>query len=211
MKVLWEVDMQKDFVYTSGALPVNEGKGAGSIISNCKQLVRWAKANDIPILGSVDRHFEDDVELKQFPPHCMDGTEGQEIITELWVDNPVFIERKIDTMGKYVMHSYPELVDLIKITDRKLIFEKQNTDVFTNPNVEYVLEKLNVTEAIVYGVATDICVMDAVRGLLKRGIEVSVVADATEGLNEDAYEHALDEMEELGAKLVTTYGVIEDD
>ena len=52
-----------------------------------------------------------------------------------------------------------------------------------NRNVVKFLDKLRVETAIVYGVATDYCVKDAVVGLLKRGIKVSIVEDAVKGID----------------------------
>ncbi len=206
MKVFWEVDMQRDFVDEDGKLIVPDAR---KIVSNIQKLMAYALKNEIQILGSVDRHFKDDLELKKFPPHCMNGTPGQRVIPELWVDDMLFIPHKVGEMGKYQQMQYPELTDLIKNTPKKILFEKQTTDVFTNPHVEYVLEKLDVTEAVVYGVATDYCVKEAVMGLLKRGIDVSVVLDAIEGINAVAEGQAFHTMKEHGAKLVELSEVLQ--
>lgn len=201
MKVFWEVDMQRDFIFQDGKLPVPNGF---KIVPNLQKLMKYAMKNEIQILGSVDRHFKDDLELKTFPPHCMNGTFTQGVITQLDIKDTLYIPHKIGEMGKFQMMQYPEIIDLIKNAPPKILFEKQTIDVFTNPHVGYVLEKLDVTEAIVYGVATEYCVKEAVLGLLKRGIKTSIVLDAIMGIDYKATETAKLEMRANGANFITT-------
>jgi len=56
----------------------------------------------------------------------------------------------------------------------------------------------------VYGVVTEICVLFAVRGLLKRGGAVTVVQDAVETLRAADSEAAFGEMRAAGASVATT-------
>jgi len=87
-------------------------------------------------------------------------------------------------------------------------FEKQHYDVFTNPEAERVLKQQKVNEAVVYGVATDICVRAAVLGMQARTIQCYVVGDAIRGVFPDKTQQALEEMVNAGAKLVTTKEVL---
>jgi nicotinamidase-related amidase len=61
---------------------------------------------------------------------------------------------------------------------------KKSFDVFTNPNTDSLLARLDPDEAILFGVATDVCNDAAVRGLLARGRRVVFVEDAARGLDE---------------------------
>jgi len=90
-KIFYNVDTQKDFMNSDGALYVPD---AESIKSNLALLTKFAGLlKSIPIIGSVDRHFgteeykEREGELSrwqgQFPDHCMYGTEGELIIDEV--------------------------------------------------------------------------------------------------------------------------------
>ena len=60
---------------------------------------------------------------------------------------------------------------------------KKSFDVFTNPNVEALVEALDPAEVILFGVATDVCDHMAVMGLLGRGRRVAFVEDAARGLD----------------------------
>jgi nicotinamidase-related amidase len=88
-------------------------------------------------------------------------------------------------------------------------FEKQHYDVFTNPEFEKYLENKKVGEAVVYGVATDICVRAAVLGMQKKNVQCYVVEDAIKGIFPDKTKEALEEMLNAGAKFVRTKDVLE--
>jgi nicotinamidase-related amidase len=64
-----------------------------------------------------------------------------------------------------------------------------------------VLAQLNGDSYVVYGVVTEICVLYAVRGLLKLGKPVTVVTDAIETLKAEDSEQALQECRQGGAAL----------
>jgi nicotinamidase/pyrazinamidase len=84
---------------------------------------------------------------------------------------------------------------------QQIIVEKQTVDVFAAPNLGRVVEQLAADRFVVYGVVTEICVLFAVRGLLKMGKPVTVVLDAIETLKAEDSERALDECRRGGALL----------
>jgi nicotinamidase/pyrazinamidase len=89
MRIFYDVDTQNDFMNNNGALYV---PGTEEIKPNLSKLTKYAIANHVPVLGSVDRHFgteeyrERERELKRwggpFPDHCMANTEGELKIPE---------------------------------------------------------------------------------------------------------------------------------
>jgi nicotinamidase-related amidase len=83
----------------------------------------------------------------------------------------------------------------------QIIVEKQTVDVFQTHNLLRIIEQLDPDRFVVYGVVTEICVLYAVRGLLKFGKPVTVVEDATQAL---APTGALDEMRAGGALVSST-------
>lgn len=225
----YKVDVQKDFMYMSGALPVSgvlyrilagekvdlaaEGNGAEQIIPVIASVETYFKNKKTRKAGSVDRHFK--WELKKspeflppakggqgFPEHCMDGTEGQLNISEAQWHKPVYVEHQLPD-EKVRAYTGKELEKIVA-GEGDIVFEKQNYDVFTNPQAEKVLEKLGVKKAFVYGVATDWCVKAAVIGMCKRGIEVYVIKDATYAVNatKTAGAEAFEEMKKSGAKFI---------
>jgi nicotinamidase-related amidase len=88
---------------------------------------------------------------------------------------------------------------------QQVILEKQTLDVFDNPNTGDLLKLVGpVSNIVVYGVVTEICVNLAVQGLQKRGYPVSLVLDATHHLDEAEGKKTLALVERQGARLVTT-------
>ena len=55
-----------------------------------------------------------------------------------------------------------------------------------------------------FGVVTEYCVRCAAKGLLERGRKVAIVKDAIEALDPEAGRLALEELQALGARLITT-------
>lgn len=81
-------------------------------------------------------------------------------------------------------------------------FEKQTSDVFTNPNAEELLKRAGIDKVVVYGVAAEDSVKAAVVGMQERGIQCYVVKDAVAGWNAETTQKALEEMKSKGAELI---------
>ena len=80
-KVLIVVDMQIDFIY--GALGTPEAR---NIVSNVVHKVTEARINSDTVIYTKDIHYDnydEYLESKYVPPHCIHGDAGSEIIPEL--------------------------------------------------------------------------------------------------------------------------------
>ena len=66
------------------------------------------------------------------------------------------------------------------------VFEKQYTDMFRAPDADPLIASLGADEFVVYGVFTEVCVLNAVKGLATRGYKVAVVRDAVHHLDQAA-------------------------
>jgi len=226
MKIFYDVDTQHDFMDKDGALYI---PGAEDIKDSISKLSNYAWDNSIPVIGSVDKHFGTEEykhregEMKKwggpFPDHCMAGTKGQEKIEQtkrFWHPN----EKEME-LSTYIPHDLEEKINKEQIKSaialathypyEGIFFEKQSYDVFSNPAFEAFLKKADVTEAVVYGVATDYCVKAAVLGMQKRGIQCYVVEDAIAAVTPETGKSALEEMVKSGAKLITTEEVLQNE
>lgn len=199
-RIFYDTDTQIDFFNEDGKLYI---PGAKKIKPNLKKLTKYGLENNIKILGSADRHFLDDKELEEFPPHCMDGTLGAERIEETRT-RELRVEYKY-APGKYRKKNY---IGELKDEYPRITIEKQTTDVFSNPHTEKVLRELGVEGVAVYGGATDYCVKDAVLGMLDRDIDVYLIEDAMVGIDEMKSKNALEEMKSKGAVPITTKKVL---
>ena len=189
--VFWEVDTQRDFMLPGGKLYV---PGAEKIIPNVKRLVDAARQGRVFLVSDADFHTPDDPEFRQWPPHCVHGTQGAEIIPEGLADST------------YLIPSQPDAPLPKRLEDfQQIILEKQTLDVFDNPNTEAVLERLDRdAEFVVFGVVTEYCVRCAAAGLLERGRRVALVTDAIETLKPADGQRTLDELTAKGARLIST-------
>jgi nicotinamidase/pyrazinamidase len=185
MKTIFlDIDSQFDFLYPAGALYV---PGAERIAGTISRLNRYAADHAIPVISTVDAHFEDDVEFKTWPHHCVSGAHGQRKAEATLLPRRVVIPNRdcpLEVEGA-----------------QQIIVEKQTIDVFQARNLARIVEKLGGEKFVVYGVVTEICVLWAVRGLLKLGRRVSLVSDAVASLTPQGSADAIEEMLSGGVTL----------
>jgi nicotinamidase/pyrazinamidase len=189
--IFWEVDAQSDFLLPAGRLYV---PGAEKTIPNLKRLVDAARSGRVLLVSDACLHAEDDPEFKTFPPHCVRGTEGANIVPEaLAADHFVVPNDRAFQLPD-------DLLDR-----QQIVIEKQTLNVFDNPLTNEIVNRLpNDAEYFVFGVVTEYCVRLAAKGLLERGRKVSIVGDAIETLDPQDGRQAADELKRLGARFVTT-------
>jgi len=189
--VFWEVDAQLDFMLPGGRLYV---PGAEKLIPNIARLVAGALEAGVFLVSSGDFHPRNDPEFKTFPPHCLRGTAGARIIAE-------GIAKGCRTIPNDASDKLPE--DILR--SPQVLLEKQTLDVFDNPHTSELVERLGPdAEYIVFGVVTEYCVRFAAKGLLERGRKVTIVRDAIETLKPEDGRRSLEELQSLGARLITT-------
>lgn len=78
---------------------------------------------------------------------------------------------------------------------------KQSVDCFTNPRMEALLVEHGITDAVVYGVVTEICVRNAVRGLQERGIRVRLESGAMRELSAESRDLFFEEVRARGGTI----------
>ena len=184
-----DVDTQRDFMLSTGALYV---PGAERIIPKLRRLFDFAKKNEISVLSSADAHVKDDPEFGQFPPHCVQGTEGQRKLDETLLPRPLIFQNKL------VDRNFSEVVR----KHQQIIVEKQSLDLLSNPVAERLLRVLP-PRAIVFGVTTEYCVKIACLGLRRMGIQAAVITDAVRALAPGTEKEALEEMQKAGVEFIT--------
>jgi nicotinamidase/pyrazinamidase len=172
--ILWDVDTQVDFMLPEGRLYV---PGAEETAPAMKRLVEAVRARGLVHVASADDHeltddeISDDPDLvRTYPPHCLRGTRGARKIAETDQEDPVPI----------TLAALPDRY----LEGREFLLLKKSFDVFTNPNTDRLLDRLDPDEILVFGVATDVCDDAAIRAFLERGRKVRFVEDAARGLDE---------------------------
>jgi nicotinamidase/pyrazinamidase len=151
------------------------GPGAERVIPEVAALNRYAGEHGIPLISTMCAHPEDAAEFQVWAPHCIVGTVGQQ----------------------------KPAATLLADRERQIIIEKNDLDMFSNPDVIPLLDRLGIGECFVYGVFTEYCIQCAVMGLLKTGRKVSLVTEATAHLSQVEGERVVREFLAAGGQCVS--------
>ncbi len=203
--ILWNVDTQYDFMRDYGRLYV---RGAEEIENKLERFTKLAEKYNIIVVNTADWHNEKTAEISKnpdfvntFPEHCIENTQGAEFIE---ATNP---------KDAYKIYWDQESFDENEVLkNRNIILYKDKFDVFKGTrHADGIVKLLAPERAIVYGVATNVCVNDAVLGLLERKVKVYVPVDAIKELPNLPLPY--DKWINKGAVLITTneaYGMLEE-
>jgi nicotinamidase/pyrazinamidase len=189
--VFFDVDTQIDFMYPAGAL---YAPGAERILPLIARLNQQAADSGAVVISSMDAHSENDPEFREWPPHCVVGTVGQQ-------------KPASTLLAKRIVIPTAEVAERID-GYQQILLEKQHLDAFTNSNLRWILEALDADRYVVYGVVTEYCVRLAAFGLLKTGKQVEIVTDAIRSLNESDGERVLNEFKAAGGALTTSAALL---
>ncbi|HHY09357.1 MAG TPA: cysteine hydrolase [Firmicutes bacterium] len=162
MKALLVIDMLKDFIAEDGALTT--GEAGREIIGFINEKIGEFRKEGFPIIFVCDNHEEDDKEFDMFPPHCIAGTRGSEIIDELE-------QREEDK-----------------------IIKKRRYSAFYGTDLDLYLREKGVGEIYLVGVNTNICVLYTAADARNINYQVTVYKNGVASFNEEAHHFALQEL-----------------
>ncbi len=169
-KALLVIDMLRDFLDKDGALSIGDST---TIIKNVASRIEKSRKNGDAIIYIMDRHLPQDAEFKMFPPHCLEGEPGSEIVDELT----------------------PAKGDL-RICKRRY-------SAFFGTDLDLSLRELGITELELVGVCTQICVLYTAADARMLSYDVTVRKECVDSFDKKAHEFALEEMEKtLGVKII---------
>jgi len=152
------VDMQNDFCKPRGSLYSEQSQ---SIIPSIERLLSKARESGVVVAFSQDWHEPDDTHFDYWPPHCIQGTWGAEIVEELF---PL---------------------------ENELVFKKGGYSVFLDTDIEHHLREGGIRTLIVCGTLVNICVLHTVADALQRYYNVIVPKECVAALNDYEMEYAL--------------------
>lgn len=152
--ILMRIDFQNDFVHQHGALSINNP----DLINKHQQFADGLFEHTFDkIIETYDTHFAETypqtLEAQNYPPHCLYGTWG-------WQQAAPF---------------KPDL-DVIKMY-------KSTTNLWNEAkNYKDLSEDWQNKNVYLCGLLSDVCVVQAMNGLLKRGANVIVLEDLCQGV-----------------------------
>ncbi|NCN86805.1 cysteine hydrolase [archaeon] len=202
--IFWNVDTQYDFMNPDGKLSISN---AMSITKNLEKLTNFARENKYQIVNTADWHNKYSKELSKkpdyrmtFPEHCMAETSGAEFIDETKPINPYVV----DWQNQNWQYS-----DCKIRTSQEIVIYKDFFNIFEgNRFTKQVLDALNPNRIIIYGVASDVCVDQAIKGLRAMNKEVYVPVDAIKELDPNGLEELLNKWLFHGVKLTKTEDIM---
>ena len=170
-KALIVSDMLNDFIDENGALYC--GESVHAIVPFIRERIDRYRRQGAAVIYLRDTHDTDDKEFEKFPPHCVAGTWGSEVISEL---API--------AGEPVVN-------------------KKRYSGFYGTDLEKILLEKEIDAVEVLGVCTSICVMDTVAGLDNRDYPVSVPVKGVADFDAEFHEFALKRTAQVyGARII---------
>lgn len=149
------VDMQNDFITGSLAVP-----GAREIIPQVNELVAKFRDHQLPIFYTTCWHPEAHCSFKAqggpWPPHCVAGTYGAQIVDGLEVAGTLISKGAFNDKDAYSGFDGTPLHDHLQVR--------------------------GVTRVLICGLATDYCVSATALDAIHLGYETTVVLDAVRGV-----------------------------
>lgn len=147
------VDMVNGFVNFGNLADKNINR----IVPNCVKMVETAIKNGDRIVAFKDCHTKDDPEFKDYPEHCLKGTEESELVDEL--------------------KPYEKFMTVI---------EKPTTNGFKTKEFRELIKKESFDAVVVAGCCTDICVANFLESMYeytqatKQNTAFYIAADAVD-------------------------------
>lgn len=166
-RALLVVDMLNDFVADKGVLTA--GKPAQDIIPFVAAKAREVAAEGGKVYFLTDNHSPDDPEFGVFPPHCVRGTWGADIVPELEA-----VRQELGPRAERVLKTRYSGFHGTDLADR--------------------LQRDGITQTEVVGVATNICVLYNVEELWNRGYRAVVYREGVATFDPPAHDFALNQM-----------------
>lgn len=196
------VDIEKSFC-PGGSLGVSEGDLIVPVINALTRKFRWRFA-------TKDWHPKDHSSFAEFggdwPPHCVEGTEGAEFHSNFsrdFVDRIFYkgFDRGKDEYSGFGAVSARGISSATELSARQLMHG------LVHDAVDFLADALHaerVVRIFVVGLATDYCVKATALDGIRYGFEVWLVTDAIAAVNidPDDGEKAITEMKEAGVRLI---------
>jgi nicotinamidase-related amidase len=152
------------------------------IAENVKLVKEFLKTGDL-VIATKEAHNQSSVEFKDYPEHCIEGTDEAQLVPELKVYEQYFE-----------------------------VFSKNSTCIAVAPKyIELIKKLINLEEVILIGGCTDICLMQAaiptkcLFNQLDRNVKVIVPKNAVDTY--DAPWHNRDEWNEMAFRFMNQAGI----
>lgn len=146
---------------------------AKKIIEPLRRLLDRARSEGWHVIYLADTHEPDDKEFGVWGPHAVRGTWGNQVIEEL------------------------------EPAEGEPVIAKRRFSGFYGTDLDLTLREKGVTEVVVTGVLTNICVMYTATDAYQRGYDVTVVSNCVAAVDPEMHRFALRQLKEVvGARII---------
>ena len=190
--VIIDIDMQREFLLAGGDSCVRTQR---RLLAHIRRIMAWARHTNIPIISTAKVHRD---KGHATIGHCIDGPERRTKIAYTLVSNRIsFPADGMNYLPAGLLQAH-----------KQIILHKRCIDPFDEPRLDRLLSEVQADEFILIGVSTEGAVKATALGLLQRGKNVRVVADAIGSHNQGEAELALRKMQIRGARLTATENLV---
>jgi ureidoacrylate peracid hydrolase len=172
------VDMLNDFFKPGGKMVLDDGH---VLFKPTRKLIQKARSVKIPVIYVNDSHrpgLREDREFKKRAEHCIEGTWGAQVVSEL------------------------------KPQNGDLIITKRRFSGFFETDLDLTLKDLQIDTVVVMGVVTNICVRSTIHDAFFRGYQVIVPRDCVMATGEREQESSLYDIETHFGDVTTSERII---
>jgi nicotinamidase-related amidase len=146
-RVLLVIDVQNGFTKIGNLASPRCREAIPRIV----EIVEKQKGSGADLIFTADTHTRDDLEFEMFPPHCIEGTEENDVVEEL-----------------------------APFLGGATLVQKRRYSAFHGTDLDRILREKRPDEVTVVGVCTDICVLHTVSDLRNRDYKVRVLSAGVE-------------------------------
>ncbi|ALO66428.1 nicotinamidase [Arthrobacter alpinus] len=202
-KALIIVDVQNDFC-EGGSLAVT---GGADLATEITELLSEATDFDF-IVATQDWHIDPGTHFSEtpdyvtsWPVHCVAGSKGAALHRNLDTEDIDAYFRK----GKFDA-AYSGFDGLLAPEDEVAVGEREahesvDEDGDAPTSLDDWLRENDVDDVVIVGIATDHCVRATALDAINAGYNTTVLRDYVAGVDDDASEEALEELEDAGVEL----------
>lgn len=200
-KALIIVDLQNDFC-EGGSLAVS---GGAALAAEITELISEAPDFDF-VVATQDWHIDPGTHFSEtpnfrtsWPVHCVAGSKGSALHRDLDTEDIDAYFRK----GKFdaAYSGFDGLLapeDEVKVGEREAHEDPDDEDAEAPVSLDDWLRENDVEDVVIVGLATDHCVRATALDAITAGYNTTVLRDYVAGVDEDASEEALEELEDAG-------------
>lgn len=175
------IDMQRGFIDPSSPLYI---AGAASTVPACAEAIHFFHDNELPVFYAV-RHYR------------ADGSDVEKARAKTWAEGGKPLSEICD---EHMSDAFPEAFEVLEC-DHVLI--KPRFSAFFATSLDLVLRRLGVQTVVLTGTTTPNCIRTTCYDALSLDYDAVVLSDCTSSVNDAVQTANLEDMQRIGAKIMT--------